>query len=297
MKLIPKGMFVPVITPFTEQDEIDFDSLRIMIDYVIDNGVDSILIGGSTGEYHTMSLEERKTVIEKGCAFVAGRVPVLAGVGTPTAKGTIELANFAADCGAAWGLVLPPYYAPTTMEGNKEFYKEIATNSRVGIVMYNNPSATNVLLPPEFIAELAAEENIVGLKDTDDLAHTCEVISLTKDIADFGILQGFDSLVLPALSVGAAGGFAVLMNALPKEYAEMYRLTKESRWEEARELNLKMMKLQFCMECEPYPGPVKAMLRAMGYPAGELRKPIVECSEVLRKEMFDELKKFGYDVK
>ena len=114
MNKAPKGMYVPIITPFREDQSIDFEAFKKVIDYVIEGGVDGLLITGSTGEYHTMTLEEQKEVIKVGCEYVAGRKPIIAGVGKSTAKATIELANFAADCGAEYGLVLPPYYQPTT---------------------------------------------------------------------------------------------------------------------------------------------------------------------------------------
>lgn len=296
MKTAPRGMFVPIVTPFNEDQSINFDSLRKCVDFVIDGGLDGILISGSTGEYHTMSLDEQKEVIRVGLEQTAGRVPVLAGVGCYTAKDTVELANFAADCGAEWGLVLPPYYQPTTEEEVKNFFIEIADNSRVGIVIYNNPLATGVELAPELIAELAEHENIVSLKDTSDMIHTSETIALTKDNENFTVFQGYEHTILPALSIGAEGGFAILMNALPKEYAAMYELFKEGRQEEAVELCMRMAKLYTAMEAEPYPAPVKAMMEMLGVPGGICRKPLPVVSDELKASMKEELIKLGYDL-
>ena len=131
MAKVPQGVMVPLVTPFFEDESIDFESYKKIIDYTIDGGMHGILVGGSTGEYHMMSLEERKELIKKGCEFAAGRVPVMAGTGEYTAKDTIELTNFAADCGATWALVLPPFYQHTTEEGIYEFFKEIAENSKI----------------------------------------------------------------------------------------------------------------------------------------------------------------------
>lgn len=296
MKKAPRGMFVPVVTPFREDQSIDFDSFRKVIDYVIDGGIDGILIAGSTGEYHTMTLEEQKEVIRKGCEYVAGRIPIIAGVGRYTAHETIELANFAAEYGAEWGLVLPPYYQATTDEGVKEFFTEIADNSKVGIMIYDNPLSTGVELEPELIAELAEHENIVSLKDTSDMIHTCQVLALTKDNPNFTVFQGYEHTIMPALSVGAQGGFAILMNALPKEYAKLYKLIKEDKWDEAGKLNMSMAKLYTAMEAEPYPGPVKAMMEILGIPGGCVRKPLVEASDGLRASMKEELIKMGYNL-
>lgn len=296
MKTAPRGMFVPIITPFREDQSIDFDSFKKVIDFTIESGVDGILICGGTGEYHMMTLEEQKEVIKRGCEFVAGRVPIVAGVGESTATATIELANFAADCGAQWGLVLPPYYQPTTREGVLDFFEEIAANSRVGIVIYNNPLATAVDLDADLIYELAQNENIVSLKDTADMIHTSKVVALTKDVENFTVFQGYEHLILPALAVGADGGYAILMNALPKEYAHLYALTQQDKWREAAEFNRSMAPLYTAMEDEPYPAPVKAAMNMLGLPAGCVRKPLVEASDGLKDRMRAALQSIGYSI-
>lgn len=296
MKAAPRGMFVPIVTPFKEDQSIDFDSFKKVIDFVIDSGVDGMLICGGTGEYHMMALEEQKEVIKRGCEFVAGRVPVVAGVSQSTASATIELANYAAECGAQWGLVLPPYYQPTTREGVIDFFEEIAAKSKVGIVIYNNPLATAVDLDVDLIYELAQNENIVSLKDTADMIHTSKVVALTKDVENFTVFQGYEHLILPALAIGADGGYAILMNALPKEYARLYELTKQDKWGEAAELNLSMAPLYTAMEEEPYPAPVKAAMQMLGVPGGYVRKPLVETSDGLKSRMKEALKSIGYDL-
>lgn len=139
-KDVMKGLYVPLVTPFHADESIDFDGYKKVIDYVIENGMDGILVGGTTGEYHMMSLEERKELIQKGCEFAGGRVPVIAGTGMNTAKATIELTNYAADCGAKWALVLPPYYHQTTEEGVFEFFQEVAEGSKIGNARCRNES-------------------------------------------------------------------------------------------------------------------------------------------------------------
>lgn len=292
----PKGMYVPVVTPFREDQSIDFDAFKECIDFVVGSGLDGILIAGSTGEYHTMTVEEHKEVIKKGCEFVDGRVPVLCGVGASTATATIEMANYAASCGASYGLVLPPYYQPTTEDGVKDFFLEVADNAKVGIVIYDNPLATGVELAPELIAELAEHKNIVSLKDTSDMIHTAQVIALTRDNPDFTVFQGYEHTILPALAIDADGGFAILMNALPKEYVKLYQLVKENKWTEAADYNMSMAKLYTVMEKEPYPAPVKTMMQILGISGGYVRKPLVQTSPELTASMKEELIKIGYDL-
>ncbi|MDO4552436.1 MAG: 4-hydroxy-tetrahydrodipicolinate synthase [Bacillota bacterium] len=298
MKALPKGMIVPLITPFNEDESIDFEGYRKVIDHVIDKGIHGVLAAGSTGEYHTMTKEEHKSVIKKACEFVGGRVPVMAGISQTTARATIEFAKYAADCGATWGLVLPPYYQPTTRQGVYDFFKEIAENSPVGIVIYNNPLATGVELEPELLYELSLLENIVSVKDTSDQEHTCKVIALTKDVSDFTVITGYEHLMLPTFSVGGDGAFAIIMNLLPGEMVELYQLSVEQNdFAKAAELNRKYAKMYGMMEAEPYPGPVKAAMELIGLPGGPVRKPLTQPSEATRKAFAEELKKIGYSIK
>lgn len=299
MKKAPKGIIVPLITPFHDDETIDFPSYKKVIDFVIAGGVHGLLVGGTTGEYHVMSLAERKSLIKAGCEYAAGRVPVMAGVGCFTAKETIELANYAAECGADWGLVLPPYYHQTSEEGIKAFYKEIAANSKVGIVIYNYPGATSVDFPPEMIYELSQEENIVSVKESADFGHLCKVVTLTKDVDNFTVFTGEEHFILPTFAVGGQGAFGILVNLLPKEIVNLYDLVQKNDLNAARDLNRKLSGFYGLMEVEgnPYPGPVKAGMDMIGIKGGKVRKPLTQPTEDLKKKMKAELVKLGYKVK
>ncbi len=294
----PKGIYVPLVTPFNDDETIDFPSYKKVIDHVIDGGVHGILVGGTTGEYHVMSTEERKSLIKAGCEYAAGRVPVLAGVGCPTAKETIQLANYAADCGAAFGMVLPPYYHHTSDVGIVDFFKEVAANSKIGIMIYNYPGATNVEMPPEMIYELSMEENIVSVKESADFGHLCRVVALTRDVENFTVFTGEEHYILPTFTVGGQGAFGILINLLPKEIVKMYELIMNNDAAAARELNSKMTGIYDLMEVEgnPYPGPVKAGLDMIGIKGGRVRKPLTQPTDDLKARMKAELIKLGYSV-
>ena len=295
---IPYGVMVPLVTPFHDDESIDWDGYKKIIDRCIEGGMHGILVGGSTGEYHMMTLEERKELIKKGCEFAEDRVPVMCGTGQSTAKATIELTNYAAECGATWGLVLPPFYQQTTEEGIYEFFKEIADHSEIGIVIYHNPGATNVELTPEFCAELGTIPNIVGVKDTIDERHTCQTIAKTKDIENFVVIEAEEHLLLPTYSVGGTAAFSILFNLLPKEMRKMYDLAVvENDFKAAAELNAKLAPFYDLMEAEPYPGPVKAGLDCLGLPGGMVRKPLVQPSDEMRRTMAGLLADLGYQVK
>jgi len=299
MNKTPKGIYVPLITPFNDDESIDFPSYKKVIDFVIENGVHGLLVGGTTGEYHVMSLEERKSLIKAGCEYAAGRVPVMAGVGCFTAKETIELANYAAECGAEFGLVLPPYYHHTSDEGVIAFFKEVAANSKVGIVIYNYPGATNVDMPPEMIYELSLEDNIVSVKESADFGHLCKVITLTKDNDNFTVFTGEEHFILPTFAIGGHGAFGILINLLPKEIVELYNLIMKNDINAARELNSKISGIYGLMEMEgnPYPGPVKAGMDMIGIKGGKVRKPLTQPTDELKAKMKEQLIKIGYSVK
>jgi 4-hydroxy-tetrahydrodipicolinate synthase len=224
-------------------------------------------------------------------------VPVIAGTGWYTAKDTIELTNYAADCGAEAGLVLPPYYQTTSRQGILDFYGEIAVNTGIGIIAYNYPSATAVTLDPELCYDLALIDNIVAIKDTDDGIHTCETVALTKGIEGFSVVNGFEYLAIPSLAIGAAGAMGITHNVVPKEMVKIYDLMMNNNWKEAAELNQRLYRLNKFMESEPYPGPVKAALTMIGIDAGVVRKPLVETSDELKAKIRMELIHLGYDVK
>ncbi|WP_304507625.1 4-hydroxy-tetrahydrodipicolinate synthase [Anaerotignum sp.] len=298
MSKAPIGLFVPLVTPFHADESINFDAYKTIIDYTIENGMHGILVGGSTGEYHMMSLEERKELIKKGCEIANGRVPVMAGTGEYTAKETIELTNYAADCGAKWGLVLPPFYQQTSEEGIYEFFKEIAEGSKIGIVIYHNPGPTCVELSPEFIRRLALIDNIVAVKETIDERHTSQTYAAVNDIPDFAVMEAEEHLLMPTYSLGSKSAFSILFNLLPKEMREMYDLAVvKNDFRAAAELNQKLVPFYDLMEAEPYPGPVKAGLDAIGLPGGIVRKPLTQPSDEIRAKMREELKKLGYKVK
>lgn len=283
---VPFGMIPAMPTPFKEEGTINFEAYQALIEHLIEGGVHCLLAGGSTGEYSLMTMEERKSVIKSACETSAKRVPIMAGTSCHRTEDTIALTQYAAEVGADCALVITPYYMKTSREGIIEYFKEVASNSPIGIVIYHYPGATNVELDPDLIHELSLIEGIVGVKNTTDQEHTCKVIALVKDRKDFAVLTGYEHLILPTLAVGGAGATGIIHNLVPKEIVKMYELfVNDQDVKGAIEINQKLLPLYDYVEVEPSPGPVKAGLDLIGLEGGSVRSPLVPASAELVEKM------------
>ncbi len=282
----PVGMIPAIPTPMNEDHTINFDGIGEVLDHLIDNGIETVLVGGSNGEYSLMSLEERKEVIQYVCDKVKGKMKVMAGTGCHRTEDAIALTKFASDAGADWALVINPYYMHTSEQGIIDFYKAVAENSDIGILIYHYPDVTNVELSPELIHEISQIDGIVGIKNTADQLHTNKLLALTKDNESFSLLTGFEHLILPTLAIGGHGAIGVVHNLVPAELVRLYNLVvNENNIKEASELNQKLMPLYDVIEEEVIPGTVKAGLEALGLPGGPSRAPLIAASEEYRKKV------------
>ena len=276
----PFGMIPALPTPMNEDNSIDFNGLKQLIDRAIEGGMNCLLVGGSTGEYSLMSMEERKEVIKFVCETAKGRLPVMAGTGCHRTEDTIQLTQYAAEVGADCALVINPYYMQTSRQGIIDHYKSVAENSDIGIVIYHYPDVTNVELDPELIYEISQIDGIVGIKNTADGQHTSKLIALTKDNPNFAVLTGFEHLILPTLALGGHGAIGVVHNLAPKKIAKLYDLiVNENNLKEATKLNQQLLELYNAIEEETIPGTVKAGLEVLGLPGGKSRLPLVPASE------------------
>ncbi|WP_339183175.1 4-hydroxy-tetrahydrodipicolinate synthase [Oceanobacillus sp. FSL W7-1293] len=282
----PTGMIPALPTPMNEDNSINYNGIGEVIDHLIGNGIETILVGGSTGEYSLMSLDERKEVIKYVCEKASGRAKVMAGTGCHRLEDTIALTKFASEAGAEWALVINPYYMQTSEQGIVDYYKAVAENSDIGIVIYHYPEATNVVLSPELLHEISEIEGVVGIKNTDDQVHTCKLLELTKDNPNFSVLTGFEHLIVPTLAIGGHGTIGVVHNLVPAEMVRLYDLiVNENNIQEAIELNKKLMPLYNAIEEEVIPGTVKAGLEALGLPGGTSRLPLLPASEAYQQKI------------
>ncbi|WP_101845085.1 4-hydroxy-tetrahydrodipicolinate synthase [Halobacillus sp. Marseille-P3879] len=290
----PFGIIPALPTPMKEDHSIDYKGLEQLIQHLIDSGVNCLLVGGSTGEYSLMSIEERKEVIKFVCETSKGRLPVMAGTGCHRTKDTIELTKYAAEVGADCALVINPYYMPTSRQGIIDHYKAVAENSSIGIVIYHYPDATGVELDPELINEISQIDGIVGIKNTADGEHTSKLIALTKNNPDFAVLTGFEHLILPTLAIGGHGAVGVAHNLAPRKIAKLYDLVvNENNLKEATKLNQDLLDLYNAIEEETIPGTVKAGLEALGLSGGSSRMPLVSASENFKSKIENILIELG----
>ncbi|WP_210122977.1 4-hydroxy-tetrahydrodipicolinate synthase [Staphylococcus sp. GDY8P176P] len=281
----PYGMIAALPTPMLENGDIDFESFEKLIEHVIAGGIHGVLVGGSTGEYSLMTFEERKKIIAFVTSQVNKRVQVMAGTGCHRTLDTIELTKFAEHVGADSALVINPYYMVTSDDGILDHYKAVAKNTDIGIVIYHYPDATGVELSPELIHEISKIEGVIGIKNTADGIHTSKLLNLVKDNTDFALLNGFEDLFLPSLSIGANGAIGLVHNLVPDKIAKLYELIQENNVKEAAELNKKLLPLFNLLEEETVPGTVKAGLKALGISDTTCRLPLQPASKSFEKKM------------
>lgn len=285
--IIFTGAAVAIVTPFTE-DGINFEELKKLIDFNIENGTDAIVIAGTTGESSTMTDEEHKETIRFTVEYVNKRVPVIAGTGSNDTAYAVELSKYAESVGVDGLLIVTPYYNKTTQSGLVRHFNYIADRVNVPIILYNVPSRTGVNIAPETYLELSKHPRIVAAKEASgDLSAVAKIRALCKD--ELTIYSGNDDQILPILSLGGKGVISVLSNVMPKEAHDICRLYFEGKVEESSELQLKHLDLINALFIEVNPIPVKTALGLMGYNVGPLRMPLFAMEgknlEILRSEL------------
>ncbi|HCW53902.1 MAG TPA: 4-hydroxy-tetrahydrodipicolinate synthase [Clostridium sp.] len=282
------GAAVAIITPFTENG-INFEELKKLIDFNINNGTDAIVIAGTTGESSTMSDEEHKEAIRFTVKYANNRVPVIAGTGSNDTLYAVELSQYAEKVGADALLIVTPYYNKTTQSGLIKHYNYIADRVNVPIILYNVPSRTGVNILPKTALELSKHKNIVAIKEASgNLSQIAETISLCGE--NLTVYSGNDDQIVPILSLGGKGVISVLSNVVPRDAHNICSLYFEGKVKESKELQMKYLSLINALFIEVNPIPVKTALRLMGFNAGPLRMPLFDMDEANLKVLKNELK-------
>lgn len=286
------GSIVALLTPMRD-GEIDFDELKNLIEFHIKSGTHGIVLVGTTGESTTLTIDEQVRLIKKGVEYAGGRIPIIAGTGSNSTNEAIILTKLLADSGIVGCLTVVPYYNKPTQEGMYQHFKTIAECTDLPQILYNVPGRTGSDLKPETVARLAKIPNIVGIKEaTGDVSRVAEIKKLAGD--DFIFLSGDDATGLESMKLGGQGVISVTNNLAAADMAKMCELALEGKFEEAQEINNRLMDLHHDLFVEGNPIPVKWAAYKMGLISQpSLRLPLTVLSEQAQPKVLAALKKAG----
>jgi 4-hydroxy-tetrahydrodipicolinate synthase len=285
-----KGVGTALITPFTKEGSIDFDSLALLVDFQLNSGVDYIVVLGTTAETPTLSAKEREQIVRFVVDKVQRKVPVVMGVGgncTTELVNTLTTFDFS---GISAILSVTPYYNKPTQEGLYRHYCALSQTSPLPIILYNVPIRTGVNMTVETTLRIAREcKNVVAIKEASgDLAQIKEIIDGAP--AGFHVISGDDSVVTSVIEMGGIGVISVFANAFPKKMAQLVQSVFAGDSEKMAEKMAKDFdKLLYLMFVEGNPAGVKCLLHLKGMVENEVRLPLTPVSEETRKQISEEL--------
>jgi 4-hydroxy-tetrahydrodipicolinate synthase len=270
-----KGMGVALITPFKEDESVDYETLAKLVEYQVQNGTDYLVVLGTTSESPTLTEDEKKRIVELVVTKVRQRIPIVLGVGgncTRTITDKLKNGNFD---GIDAILSVVPYYNKPSQEGIYRHYQAISESTSLPIVLYNVPGRTGVNMSAETTLRLAREyKNIVAVKEASGYITQMDDIINNKP-ADFNVISGDDGITFPLITLGAIGVISVIGNAFPREFSRMVRLALAGDYAGARSIHHSFTELFDLLFVDGNPAGVKSMLNAMGYIENKLRLPLV----------------------
>jgi 4-hydroxy-tetrahydrodipicolinate synthase len=289
-----EGTHVAMVTDFKD-GRLNIEGFRKLASVLVAGGVSGLVPAGCTGEAATLTAEERMSVIKAALEVKRGNpgISVIPGTGTNSTSGTIDLSRAAADLGVDGIMLITPYYNKPTQAGLVRHYEAVARAVNLPIVLYNVPGRTGVNMLPETTAELAEIDNIVAVKEASGSLDQVSRIAATSDIT---ILSGDDSLTLPMMAVGAKGVVSVAANVAPVLVSRLVAACLAGKFDEAREIHMRLLPLFHVLFIETNPGPVKAALEMLEMGTGELRLPLVPAGEAGKRkvrEVLDDLNLTG----
>ncbi len=293
-KPIFEGMATAIITPITENG-IDYEAFKKLIDWQIEEGINALVVCGTTGESSTLTDEEHREAIKFAVEYVNDRVPVIAGTGSNDTAYALDLTKFSCEVGVDGVLVVTPYYNKATQNGLIKMFTQIADVATAPVILYNVPSRTGVNIEPATVAALAKHPNINAIKEASgNISKIAEIAHLCGD--EINIYSGNDDQVIPIMSLGGKGCISVLSNVLPKESALMCKKFFEGDIMGAAKMQLDYLPLINALFSEVNPIPVKAAMAEMGYCEDYLRLPLTPMEPAHREVLFNEMRKAGINI-
>ncbi|MGI4805192.1 MAG: 4-hydroxy-tetrahydrodipicolinate synthase [Janthinobacterium lividum] len=287
------GTGVAVVTPFQTDGSVDFPALENILENLINNGIDYLISLGTTGESAALSSAEKKEIWAFTAKTVAGRIPLVAGIGGNYTQAVIEnIKNFDKQ-GYDAILSVSPYYNKPTQEGIYQHYKAVASASDLPVILYNVPSRTGSNISAETTIRLANDCNkIIAIKEASGNFDQFNQIMRDKP-EDFMLISGDDPVTLPMIALGAVGVISVIGNAVPQLFSDMVRLCLDEKWEAARTIHFQLIEFTQLMFLEGNPGGVKEAMKLTGLCENTLRLPLVNVSEKVSGLIAAELKKLN----
>ncbi len=285
-KISLEGIFVPNITPFDKNGEVDLDALRELVEFWIEGKLAGLVPCGSNGEAPHLLREERRKVIKTVVDAANGRVPVIAGTGAISTKETIQLTRDAEDIGVDAAMIVTPFYFKYSMKELYAHYSNVIEAVNIPIILYNVPKFTGFSMQPELVHKLVIEySNIIGIKDSSgSLSQISELIRLVGD--KIAVLAGTADVVLPTLMLGGKGAIIAVANVEPKLCSSLYKTFKDGKFDEAAKLQRKISYLneilvrRYCQLSA-----IKEALNLKGLPAGHPRKPTLPLENSDREKI------------
>ena len=288
------GAATALITPLNENG-IDFENFGKLIDWQIEQGIDALVICGTTGEASTLNDSEHKEAIRFAAERIAGRVPMIAGTGGNDTAYAIELTKYACSVGADACLVVTPYYNKATQNGLVKMFTAIADASTKPLILYNIPSRTGVNIGVEAFKKLMTHPNIAAVKEASGNLSQC--ISEVHECGEYlDFYSGNDDQILPILSLGGKGVISVLSNVLPKETSRMVHMYLDGDLQGAQKLQIEYLPLINALFSEVNPIPVKAAMSKLGFGENYVRMPLTPMEDAHAEVLYNEMRKAGLDV-
>lgn len=285
------GTYTAIVTPFLENSEIDYAALKGLVNFQVKNGIDGIVVCGSTGEAATMDYEEIENVIRIVVKTVNHRIPVIAGAGSNDTQKAIKLSRIAKRIGVDGLLHVSPFYNKPTPQGIVNHYKAIADAVDMPIILYNVPGRTGSNVSASTTLRVAREvPQVVGVKEAS--GNICQMMEIVKGASkDFTIFSGDDALTLPLLACGGHGVISVVSNEIPGEFSTLVRAGLQGNFDTAKKLHYEWLDLMNINFIETNPQPVKTALAMMGLIKEAFRLPLVPMDEKNREKLREVLQK------
>jgi len=288
-----QGCGTALITPFDEDLNIDYAAWKRFLKFQTENGINALIVLGTTGEAVTIDADERKKLVEIAVETANRKVPVIVGTGTNDTKKVVALNKSAEECYADGLLIVNPYYNKGTQASLIEHYKYIAERTTLPIILYNVPSRTSMNILPETALKIHQTcPNVIGIKEASgDISQIAKLISMKPET--FSVYSGNDDQALPIMALGGVGLISVLSNVYPKETSELTSAMLNLEYEKGRMINNKFLRFMNLLFTEANPIPVKYAVSKIGYCKNTLRLPLIKASETVMKLIDEEMEKLN----